>query len=185
MRKLGASFAARTEAALAPYAAELANYQEKQNHIPVDGLYTLINRKTGKCADVDGGPAGRGLEEDANVHQWNDLGAANQQWQLTKLAGGAFSLTARHSGKALDVEGGSADDGTNVRQHSPNNATAQHWKIESVGDGFFKLISECSGKLLSVAGGTSENGANILQSGDHGGTEQHWRFVPIVIQPGG
>ena len=118
------------------------------------------------------------------MHQWGDAGAANQKWQLTKLPSGAFSLAAKHSGKALDVENGGKDDGANVRQHSPNDASAQHWKIESVGEGCFKLIAECSGKFLTVAGGAMEDGTNILQSRDTGGTEQHWRFVPVTVAPG-
>ena len=185
MRKLGATFAARTEAALAPFAAEFEAYEVMQNQIPADGVYKLINQKTGKCVDVSGGAAGPGLDEDANVHQWDDAGALNQQWQLTKLASGSFQLVAKHSGKALDVENGQTDDGANVRQHTLNDAPAQRWKIASVGEGFFKLIAEGSGKLLTVAGGATENGTNIFQWTDTGGAEQHWRFVPVTASPGG
>jgi hypothetical protein len=181
LRKIGGRFAARTEEIIAPYAAELAKYRETLNTVPSDGTYTLINRNSGKCVDVDGGPAGAGLNEDANVHQWSNIDAPNQQWRLMTVGGGWHKLVAVHSGKALDVDNARSEDGVNVRQHEDNNSPAQHWRIEPAGDGFFKLIAECSRKVLAVDQASRDEGANIFQWSDIGSPDQQWRFVRVPI----
>lgn len=92
-------------------------------------------------------------------------------------SGAVYKLTAQHSGKNLDVAGGSASDGANVQQWSDNGNTQQQWKVIDVGSGYYKLISQSSGKALEVAGNSAADGANVQQWADNGGSNQKWKIV--------
>ncbi|MFD9359788.1 RICIN domain-containing protein, partial [Streptomyces sp. NPDC060031] len=103
-----------------------------------NGKYTYDIRAvhSGKCLDVAGGTSATG--DGADVHQWTCLGTAqtNQQWYLTDAGNGTFYIQAVHSGKCLDVAGGTSatGDGADVHQWTCLGAsqTNQRWYLESV-----------------------------------------------------
>jgi pectate lyase len=65
---------------------------------PVDGqIYSLINAGSGQALDIYGSRKGNG----ANVIQWPYKENLNQQFLLTDLSNGYWSLTAEHSGLAV------------------------------------------------------------------------------------
>jgi chitodextrinase len=88
-----------------------------------------------------------------------------------------YKITAKHSGKALDVEGGYTNDGANVQQWTDNGNKQQQWKVVSVGDGYYKLIAAHSGKALDVEKGYTNDGANVQQWTDNGNKQQQWKIV--------
>ncbi len=60
-------------------------------------------------------------------------GGTNQQWKIEPTADGYYKLTARHSGKCLDVESGSTAAGARIHQWDCySGLTSQQWKIEFV-----------------------------------------------------
>ncbi|HYE07553.1 MAG TPA: RICIN domain-containing protein [Planctomycetota bacterium] len=91
-------------------------------------------------------------------------------------SGQLYKLVAKHSGKCLDVSGGSTADGANVHQWSDNGSTAQQWRVDALGDGTWSLTARCSGKALDVWGASSADGADIVQYSTHGGANQRWRI---------
>ncbi|WP_199925561.1 cellulase family glycosylhydrolase [Paenibacillus bouchesdurhonensis] len=93
------------------------------------------------------------------------------------VSGEVYKISAQHSGKNLDVEGGSTTDGANVQQWSDNGNAHQHWKAIEVGDGYYKLIAQSSGKALEVAGGSTSDGANVQQWTDNGSPNQNWEII--------
>lgn len=92
------------------------------------------------------------------------------------ISGAVYKLTAQHSGKNLDVAGGSASDGANVQQWSDNGDSRQKWKVIDVGNGAYKLIAESSGKALDAAGPAAD-GANVQQWTDNGAVTQKWAII--------
>jgi hypothetical protein len=88
---------------------------------------------------------------------------------------GTYTITARHSGKALDVEGRSLVDGGNVIQWTSTGGTNQQWNFTHLGDGYYRLTNVNSGKALEVAGSSTANGGNIQQSAWTGAYNQHWQ----------
>ncbi|WP_342421611.1 cellulase family glycosylhydrolase [Paenibacillus sp. FSL E2-0178] len=92
-------------------------------------------------------------------------------------SGAVYKLTARHSGKALDVAGGAAADGANVQQWTDNGTLQQRWKVIDAGDGAYKLIAESSGKALDAAGPANTDGANVRQWTDNNAASQKWSIV--------
>src|SRR5262245_4266522 len=55
----------------------------------------------------------------------------------TPLQGAWYQLSAKHSGKLLDVEGGPSaqQDGVRVIQYSDNGGDNQKWRFSSLGNG--------------------------------------------------
>lgn len=86
------------------------------------------------------------------------------------VSGQTYKITAKHSGKALDVASKATYAGANVQQWSYNGGTNQQWKVVDTGDGYYKLVSVNSGKVLDVASAATYNGANVQQWDDTNGT---------------
>lgn len=99
------------------------------------------------------------------------------------LADGLYKLTARHSGKALQVNGGlgATADGVVVEQGTYSGATSQQWQLTNTDGGYCKLTARHSGKALDVNGGpgATDNGASVLQWQYGGGTNQQWQVTSI------
>ena len=93
------------------------------------------------------------------------------------VSGNTYKITARHSGKVLDVARGAKNAGANVQQWSYNGGNNQKWKVVDTGDGYYKLVSVNSGKVLDVSSAATYDGANIQQWDDTNGTCQRWQIV--------
>lgn len=110
---------------------------QKYTFLRVPGLadtYTVVNRHSGKCLDV----AGVSNADGAAVQQWTCTGGANQQFTLRQVtSAGATAqdvqLVARHSGKCVDVIGGSTAAGARTHQWgcTPAGASSgnQVWRL--------------------------------------------------------
>lgn len=93
------------------------------------------------------------------------------------VSGATYKITARHSGKVLDVARGAQNAGANVQQWDDTNGTNQKWTVVDTGDGYYKLVSVNSGKVLDVSSAATYDGANIQQWDDTNGTCQKWKIV--------
>ncbi|UYZ63624.1 DUF4832 domain-containing protein [Hymenobacter weizhouensis] len=101
------------------------------------------------------------------------------------LANGIYTLTARHSGRRLDVSGSSTADGAKVQQYWPNPSDAQRWQLTAVGqEGYYTLTAQCSGKKLALDtnsqtnGGFSDltsNGVQVFQFGTDNADNRLWK----------
>ncbi|HYE06237.1 MAG TPA: carbohydrate-binding protein [Planctomycetota bacterium] len=95
------------------------------------------------------------------------------------VSGAVYKLVAKHSGKCLEVAGGSIADGADVRQWSDTGTMAQQWTTVANGDGTWTLTARCSGKALHVAAASTADGADIVQSTATGGAHQRWRLEAV------
>ncbi|GHH42558.1 RICIN domain-containing protein [Lentzea cavernae] len=84
-------------------------------------VYNLVARHSNKCLDIAGGTAA--VHNGAPAQQWGCLGyyQTNQKWYLSSYSANGmtiYKLTAMHSGKCLDVTGGtgSITNGIPVQQ---------------------------------------------------------------------
>jgi hypothetical protein len=91
---------------------------------------------------------------------------------------GYYKITARHSGKAVDVAEASAANGARVQQYTANGTNAQQWLVGATGDGYYKLTARHSGKALEVGTNATADGALIQQSDYTGGDNQQWKIEP-------
>ena len=65
-------------------------------------------------------------------------------------------MTARHSGKALDVYNLATVDGAAITQYARNDGAWQQWQFVDSGGGWYRLRSQHSGKVLELP--TAEDG---------------------------
>lgn len=81
-----------------------------------------------------------------------------------------FYIISAHSGKYLDVSGGSSKNGTNIQVYNGNNSAAQKWKFlasgavsgQTIKNGEYTIASALDNNVgLNIFGGKTENGANI------------------------
>jgi uncharacterized protein len=142
---------------------------------PVAGtFYRLINRTSGKVADVSGGSTADG----GDIVQWTSNGGTNQQWSFVSVGGGYYKIVNRKSGKVVDVNGASTADGGDVVQWTDNGGTNQQWSLVSMGSGYYKIVNRNSGKLFDVLNASTADGADIHQWADVGVLAQQWQIVP-------
>ena len=98
--------------------------------------------------------------------------------QAQIVLGAYHKITARHSGKVLEVANGSLSNGGNVQQGDWVNADYQKWRITIV-DGYYLLTVSHSGKALDVDGGKTTNGANVQQWDQANVPQQRWSIQQI------
>jgi hypothetical protein len=67
-----------------------------------------------------------------NLIQWTSHNNYNQQWKITRDAAGYHVMTARHSGKAMDLKSGNQNENGEIIQYTVNGTTAQQWTIQAV-----------------------------------------------------
>lgn len=123
-----------------------------------DGTY-LIKSKLDKNYVLDVCEASK--ENTANINLWSKTNGANQNFEFKyNENGGYYTITAFHSGKVLDVEGGIGKNGINVDQFSSNNGDNQKWIVEKNGEDY-SIKSVSGGVYLNVQGNKAANGQNI------------------------
>jgi hypothetical protein len=82
----------------------------------------------------------------------------------------------RASGRGLDVEAESRNDGANVQQWDFGAKANQSWDVIDLGQGEFSIVNQNSGKALDVTRHDASDGANVQQFRWHNGDNQRWRL---------
>ncbi|MEO3755374.1 RICIN domain-containing protein [Streptomyces sp. B6B3] len=93
-------------------------------------------------------------------------------------SGGPYqTLTARHSGKCVDVVSRSQTAGAEVAQYPCNGGGNQAFWPRDAGGGYVQLLTRHSSMCLTVSGGATGDGAAVLQQPCDGGQAQQWRVT--------
>jgi hypothetical protein len=145
---------------------------QSSSSIVSGATYRVIARHSNQLMDVVGASTADG----AQVDQWPNNGATNQQWVITSVGGGYYTFKAVHSGKNLDINGFSSADGAKVQQWTAGTGTNQQFQLIYMGGGYFQIKARHSGKCLDVANASTANGALIQQSTCGSQTNQQFRF---------
>lgn len=151
----------------------------------INGRYVLVNRNSSKVMEVENGSQTAG----SNVRQNTYNGASYQQWNVSPVdprIGGDFSyfsLLAVHSGKSLDVNNWSLDNGGNIIVWDDAKGANQQWYLEYAGEGWFYIRSRHSSHCLQIQNASTANAANIQQGAKNGSANQQWRFLPAGVSP--
>lgn len=132
-----------------------------------EGIYTLRNVNSSKYISADG----------VNVIQASDAKA----WKIKSSGDGTYSVIDGN-GKALTVEGGTADDGNNVSLSEYKEAASQKFRVICNKDGSYSLLSEVSDgrSCLDVYEVSMDDGANICQWDFWGGDGQKFVLEPAA-----
>jgi hypothetical protein len=138
-------------------------------HIIPNGRYQIVNRKSGKLVDVNGGLTTDGTP----LVQWAYTGGNAQQWDIAWQGNGQYRATGVQSGKVMD-NGGTSTGNANFVIQPWNGGTSQLWKILPDSDGRYQFVSVNSGMNMDVFSGSTANGANIVQWAYNGQYDQEW-----------
>ena len=87
----------------------------------------------------------------------------------------AYRIVVNHSGKVLDVEGASKENGAKLIQWDWHGGRNQQFKIISSNSAFF-IVAEHSNKALDVSGASRDLGAPLIQWERHGGSNQRFKL---------
>ncbi|MFJ5955250.1 glycosyl hydrolase family 95 catalytic domain-containing protein [Paenarthrobacter sp. NPDC092416] len=110
--------------------------------------------------------------------------AAGQRTEiLIDLLPTTFKLVNRSSGKVMDVDGQSHNDGAAVIQWPWTGGTNQQWTLIPVHDGSFRLASVMSGKVLDNPATSMISGQELDQWKDTYGPNQWWKLVRAGSSP--
>jgi hypothetical protein len=90
------------------------------------------------------------------------------------VANGTYRVIARHSGKALDVNGHGTADGSNVIQWTYGGGNNQRWTLNHLGNNVYQITGVESGKALEVASTSTANGTNVDIRTYSGASNQRW-----------
>ncbi|MFJ5223580.1 family 43 glycosylhydrolase [Streptomyces sp. NPDC088400] len=137
--------------------------------------YTLVNRNSGKCLEVEGGSGADG----ANVLQWTCDGGTHQRWRVDDLGNDTSRLVNVASGKVLDTADCSVADGADLRQWSWLNNICQAFRLVVTDQGgWVRIVGARSGKVADVADCSTADGADVRQWPWLNNTCQQWQLKP-------
>ena len=150
---------------------------QANDNVLANGTYTITSSadKT-KAVDVNN----TGVVNGTNIHlymQWGGKNNKAQQWNITRLSNGNYTVVNPNSNKALDVAGGATVDRTNVWLYEQNGTCAQQWKITKQYNGTYQFASACNNKeVLDLSNAETINGTNvqIYQAWGNDNKAQQW-----------
>ncbi len=138
-----------------------------------DGIYTIATAlDEGMVLDIKDGSSANS----ANLQLLGKNAASQQDFKVTYVGDGKYTIMAMCSGKYLDAEWGGTTEGTNIVQYDGNSGDNQRWYIQDAGDGNYYIRSALSQMCMDVAGG-AHNGANIHLWNYNGGLNQKFKYI--------
>lgn len=145
--------------------------------VTVDGHYCFMNKDNNLFLDAAGGSVASGT----NIQTWYGNDTAAQEFDLQtsrSIAFGAYSLkSALSSDLAIDVYGGSAENGANIQIWNANGSNAQKFYISSTADGNYVIENVVSLKALDCTDEQNSDGTNIQQWEYHDVATQQWNLT--------
>ena len=119
--------------------------------------------------DIDGASDANGAN--AQLYEANGTGA--QAFALT-WSNGYYAISNVSSGKYLDLENGSNQNGANVQQQGTFVRDSARWSLVGNPDGSFGFVNFASGTCMTVASPSAENYSNVQGAVRTGATGQKW-----------
>ena len=153
---------------------------------PVDGLYKIVNKKSGKVLSTRGG----GLSNAVRIAQYGEGVVGNQEWSVRPVhltVGGDYSyhfITNSNTSSNtyyLDDLDWSLHERQEVIAYPGGGSGCEQWHLRYVGDGYYTIINRHSGLCLEVLDGNTADGAGVVQMMVDESDAQLWKFVPSSV----
>lgn len=141
-------------------AAQAAAWEEicMNSQLIEDGVYNIIPAGNLECAvDIPYGDTG----ENTNVWLCGRNGLNPQEFELSHIGNGLYTIRAVCSGKYLSIEDMGSTAGSNVVQRTYSGLASQKWFITENANGSYRFASLYNGQILDVSGGVAAPGTNI------------------------
>lgn len=141
-----------------------------------DGYYKIQSSfNTSKVIDI--GNFSKDSHSKASI--WSSNNGYNQRFKITYRENGFYTITAVHSGKALDI----ASDGISVEQDDLINSQEQEWAIQKDKNGKYYFVSAHNGLYLNIEGG-AKDGNSITVSKNNSSENQRFHFSSVSVETG-
>jgi hypothetical protein len=151
------------------------------------GTYEVRNVNSNSCLELSGWNPNSG----ARVDQWScvpggdGVTQANERWSIVGQPDGQFQLRNAATGKCLEIQGWSQDNGATLDQwdclYSNGHANPnQEWYLNEAGE----LVNNNSRKCLDVLGYATWNGATVSQwdcKWDANGAQANQRWYMVGV----
>lgn len=98
---------------------------------------------------------------------------------LAQIANGRYVITNVLSGKPMEVENASNEDGANIIQWDYLGGLNQQWDVVNLGNGYYSIRAAHNGKSIDVFEWNADDGAEARQWSWLNGTNQHWAIDNI------
>lgn len=89
-----------------------------------------------------------------------------------------FTITAAHSGKRLEGEGGRFTRTLRIVTNSGTAADTQRWRISHLGGGYCYIHNLATGLSLDISGAAITDGASVIQFPPNQGANQTFALLP-------
>lgn len=143
-----------------------------------DGAYTIASSVDTKYVlDIPKSSKDDGTK----LNLWTNGKSSNQQFEVKHIGNGYYTIKAKHSGKAIEVAGGSTLLKTKVQQNTSNSSDAQQWIIKDAGNGYYNIISKCNELYLEIADGKTANGTSIQVNNYNYSNTQKFKFYNVNV----
>jgi hypothetical protein len=93
------------------------------------------------------------------------------------IPSGTYKIVNANSGKAIDVDSLSTQDGAKIEQWSYHGGNNQRWVFTDQGGGYYQIAALHSGKALDNPGFSSTAGTAMDQWSTNGGGNQIWQVL--------
>jgi hypothetical protein len=104
-----------------------------------------------------------------------------QAFKLQPAPGNYYRFVSALSGKCLDVQSISPDDGVLVQQFSCNGGPNQDWIIADAGPpGTVRLVARHSGKVLDVKDSKTADGTPVIQWTWRSAPNEQFKLIPLA-----
>jgi hypothetical protein len=90
-----------------------------------------------------------------------------------------YLVTARHSGKCLDLDSGRPDDGTPIIQWSCHGRVNQQWRLTLMARGYYAVSVAQTGKCIGVANASLADGADVVELPCDFQVDRLWRISEV------
>ncbi|UQZ37603.1 hypothetical protein C2I18_19625 [Paenibacillus sp. PK3_47] len=140
-----------------------------------DGIYRFSVRLDGKAMEANG------TANNSPVRKSTYTGAVSQQWNVTHLGGGQYSITNMQSGLSLEVASGSLEHGAKFQLYTANGKDHQKFAFIPAGRGYYRITPVHSNKPADVISASAAEGALIDQWRYTLGNHQQWRLEPVSV----
>lgn len=109
------------------------------------------------------GVEGASALKQAKIEQRDYVENQGQEWNVTSLGNGEYSIVNVHSEQALDVPYGIPNEGVQLWQYPHSGGPAQQWLIEYQGFGVYRIKSKVDTTMgVHVENASTSNGTEIL-----------------------
>lgn len=136
------------------------------------GTHKLINSASGQCADDSGGSTSNGTK----VQQYTCYNGANQNWVITSVGNGYYSIGAQNNSSAVwNVINSGTSAGTGIQLYSYwSGGTNEQFQPISSGNGF-ELKDHNSGLCVADPNGSGTAGQQLEIEPCNGASSVVWQ----------